>query len=138
MVVEINEETAISKKKLNNIEQRAGSNKPIYIAEDSPLLRTLIKDTLKDAGYVNTVFFENGKELFEEITNNLSSGKNLTDFVQLIITDIELPQIDGHYLTKLIREDATLNNLPIIIFSSLIPDSLKHKGEKVGATANQR
>jgi len=135
MVVEINEETAISKKKLNNLDQREVSKKPIYIAEDSPLLRTLIKDTLKEAGYVNTLFFENGKDLFEDISSNINDGKKLTDFVKLIITDIEMPQMDGHHLTKKIREDKVLSELPIIIFSSLITDSLKHKGDQVGATA---
>jgi two-component system chemotaxis response regulator CheV len=135
MVVEINEETAISKKKLNQVEQREVSKKPIYIAEDSPLLRTLIKDTLKEAGYVNTIFFENGQELLNEITNNLSSGNEITEFVNLIITDIEMPQMDGHHLTKKIRENKDTNKLPVIIFSSLITDSLRHKGEGVGATA---
>lgn len=135
MVVEINEETAISKKKLNQVEQREVSKKPIYIAEDSPLLRTLIKDTLKEAGYVNTIFFENGQELLSEITKNLASGNEITEFVNLIITDIEMPQMDGHHLTKKIRENKDTNKLPVIIFSSLITDSLRHKGEGVGATA---
>ncbi|WP_088067855.1 chemotaxis protein [Gottfriedia luciferensis] len=135
MVVEINEETAISRKKLNNIDQREVSKKPIFIAEDSPLLRTLIKDTLSDAGYVNTVFFENGKDLFDEVKANLADGKKLTDFVKLVITDIEMPQMDGHHLTKLMKEDKEISNLPIIIFSSLITETLKHKGEQVGATA---
>lgn len=135
MVVEINEETAISRKKLNNLEQREVSKKPIFIAEDSPLLRTLIKDTLSDAGYVNTVFFENGKDLLDEVKANLADGKKLTDFVKLVITDIEMPQMDGHHLTKLMKEDKEISNLPIIIFSSLITETLKHKGEQVGATA---
>ena len=52
-----------------------------------------------------------------------------------MITDIEMPQMDGHHLTKKIREHSQLGKLPIIIFSSLITDDLRHKGEKVGADA---
>jgi two-component system chemotaxis response regulator CheV len=135
IVVEINTETAISKKKLKLHETREVSKKPIFIAEDSPLLRTLIKDTLKEAGYVNTSFFENGQELLDELTSIKASGKIIEDEVKLIVTDIEMPQMDGHHLTKRIKEDQVLQKVPVIVFSSLITDSLRHKGEQVGADA---
>lgn len=51
----------------------------------------------------------------------------------MIVSDIEMPMMDGHNLTKRIREDAVLHDLPVILFSSLITDKLRHKGESVGA-----
>lgn len=61
------------------------------------------------------------------------AGKNILDEVQLIITDIEMPQMDGHHFTKKVKNNEQLSQVPVIIFSSLITDSLRHKGEIVGA-----
>ena len=55
--------------------------------------------------------------------------------VKCIITDIEMPQMDGHRLIRLIRSDEALKHLPIIIFSSLINEDMKRKGERLGADA---
>ena len=49
----------------------------------------------------------------------------------LVVTDIEMPKMDGHHLTKRIKEHPQLNKLPVIIFSSLITDELRHKGKGV-------
>ncbi|KYD07344.1 hypothetical protein B4119_1256 [Parageobacillus caldoxylosilyticus] len=65
----------------------------------------------------------------------VADGKDIAEEVQLVITDIEMPQMDGHHFTKRIREDERLKKLPVIIFSSLITEGLRHKGMKVGATA---
>ncbi len=63
----------------------------------------------------------------------LNQTADITEVVQLVITDIEVPQMDGHHFTKRIRENKGLAPLPVITFSSLITDDLKHKGESVGA-----
>lgn len=63
----------------------------------------------------------------------IEAGKDVADVVQLVITDIEMPQMDGHHLTKRIKDDSQLAKLPVIIFSSLITDDLRHKGQMVGA-----
>ena len=52
-----------------------------------------------------------------------------------IITDIEMPLMDGHRLCKLVKENDTLKNIPVIIFSSLINDEIRRKGESLGADA---
>ena len=62
-----------------------------------------------------------------------TKGEDFKDEVDLLITDIEMPMLDGHTLTRTIKEDNILNTLPVIIFSSLITDDLYHKGETVGA-----
>ena len=55
--------------------------------------------------------------------------------VQCLITDIEMPVMDGHRLTKLVKEDEETKDIPIIIFSSLVNDEMKRKGESLGANA---
>ncbi|PZG54811.1 chemotaxis protein CheV [Listeria ivanovii] len=110
--------------------------KTIFIAEDSQMLRQLLEDTLHEAGYTNLQFFANGKEAQEHIFKLLKEQKRQTfDNVNLLITDIEMPQMDGHHLTKVIKEDEIGRELPVVIFSSLITEDLEHKGAGVGADA---
>ena len=60
----------------------------------------------------------------------LLSTVNNDDF---IVSDIEMPLMDGHRLTKLIKTDDELKHIPVILFSSLISDELRIKGQEVGA-----
>ena len=55
--------------------------------------------------------------------------------VSCIITDIEMPQMDGHRLTKLVKENGDMNHIPVVIFSSLVNQEMKIKGEQLGADA---
>ncbi|EIM5066445.1 chemotaxis protein CheV [Listeria monocytogenes] len=110
--------------------------KTIFIAEDSQMLRQLLEDTLHKAGYTNLQFFANGREAQEHIFKLLKEQKEQTfENVNLLITDIEMPQMDGHHLTKVIKEDEIGRELPVVIFSSLITEDLEHKGAGVGADA---
>ncbi|HAK1368877.1 TPA: chemotaxis protein CheV, partial [Listeria monocytogenes] len=107
--------------------------KTIFIAEDSQMLRQLLEDTLHEAGYTNLQFFANGREAQEHIFKLLKEQKEQTfENVNLLITDIEMPQMDGHHLTKVIKEDEIGRELPVVIFSSLITEDLEHKGAGVG------
>ncbi|WP_124070734.1 chemotaxis protein [Filibacter tadaridae] len=133
IVLEINPETGINVGQVKKLGKRERSNKRILIAEDSSLLRKLLQDTLHEAGYDNLLFYENGKDALSYLEELVGQGKNVSDEVKLVITDIEMPQMDGHHFTKRIRGDKDMTQLPIIIFSSLITDELKHKGESVGA-----
>ncbi|HAO6301018.1 TPA: chemotaxis protein CheV, partial [Listeria monocytogenes] len=106
--------------------------KTIFIAEDSQMLRQLLEDTLHEAGYTNLQFFANGREAQEHIFKLLKEQKEQTfENVNLLITDIEMPQMDGHHLTKVIKEDEIGRELPVVIFSSLITEDLEHKGAGV-------
>jgi two-component system, chemotaxis family, chemotaxis protein CheV len=135
MIVDINPESGININQVKKLGKRERSNKKLVVAEDSPLLRKLLHDTLAEAGYEHIEFFENGEDALGYLQSIVETGRSIESEVQLVITDIEMPQMDGHYLTKRIREDGRLNKLPVIIFSSLITDDLRHKGEMVGATA---
>ncbi|MCG7312963.1 chemotaxis protein [Priestia flexa] len=135
LVTDVNPEAGIDQSKIKRLGQRQRSSKRLVVAEDSPLLRKMISDTLETAGYANTEFFENGYDALLYLQSLVELGHAIEDEVQLVITDIEMPQMDGHHLTKKIKEDDRLSALPVIIFSSLITEDLRHKGKMVGAQA---
>ncbi|TRZ39196.1 chemotaxis signal transduction protein CheV [Niallia circulans] len=135
IVVDINPESGINVQQVKRLGARERSNKQLIVVEDSPLLRKLLEDTLSEAGYDKVQFFENGREAYDYLQGVNESNKSIEDIVQLVITDIEMPQMDGHHLTRKIKEDAKLGQLPVIIFSSLITEDLRHKGKRVGANA---
>ncbi|MEC1700453.1 MULTISPECIES: chemotaxis protein CheV [Bacillus] len=112
-------------------ERRAG--KKLIIVEDSPLLMRLLTDELTEAGYSEIVTFENGKEAYDYVVKLTDNGANLSDHIDMIISDIEMPKMDGHRLTKLLKDNPQSSDVPIMIFSSLITDDLRHRGEVVGA-----
>lgn len=111
------------------------SSKHIVIAEDSPFLNNLIVNTLKEAGYANVVSFDNGKDAWEYISGHKDIGGDILDQISCLISDIEMPQMDGHHLTKLIKDDSVLSRIPVFLFSSLINEQMRIKGESVGANA---
>lgn len=133
IMVDINPDSGISVESVKKLGKRDRSEKRIIIAEDSPLLRKLLFDTMNEAGYVNLEFFENGRDAYEYLDSLVKNGNDVSEHVQLVITDIEMPQMDGHHLTRKIKEHPLLQKLPVIIFSSLITDDLRHKGDQVGA-----
>lgn len=133
IMVDINPDSGIQMDAVKKLGKRERSDKKIVIAEDSPLLRKLLHETMSEAGYMNLEFFENGYDALQYLENIAKSTKNIEEHVQLVITDIEMPQMDGHHLTKQIKSNSVLAKLPVIIFSSLITDDLRHKGDQVGA-----
>ena len=94
----------------------------------------MLQQTLKKVGYVNIEVCHDGEEALNKLLDYAEKG-NVADHIQLVITDIEMPKMDGHHLTKRIKEHDKLKQLPVIIFSSLITADLRHKGEQVGADA---
>ncbi|WP_053955943.1 chemotaxis protein [Inediibacterium massiliense] len=108
----------------------------LILADDSTMIRSMLQDVLAKAGYTNLTFFNDGEQVLEHLKIlSQKYGKEFIKYVDALITDIEMPQMDGHTLTRKIKEDYILNELPVIIFSSLITEDLHHKGESVGADA---
>lgn len=134
IVTDINPETGLKLSDINELGERERSNVPILIAEDSPLLNKLIVECLRKAGYGNLTHTENGRQAYDIITSCKSHG-TLRDRVQVIISDIEMPEMDGHRLTKLVKTDEATSHIPVILFSSLVNDEMKRKGEALGADA---
>ena len=134
IVADINPETGLKVSDLDDISARPRNSIPILIAEDSVLLNKLIVDSLKKAGYENLIHTENGQEAYDVICDCKAKG-TLKDHVQCIITDIEMPLMDGHRLTKLVKSDDATKDIPVVIFSSLVNEEMKRKGEALGADA---
>lgn len=134
IVAEICPETSIQMSDIDALGPRGErKDKTILIAEDSMLLSKMIVECLHRAGYVNTVKTDNGQEAWDYLTEAKSSGDPILDHVSLIVTDIEMPQMDGHRLTKLVKDDSILKTIPIVIFSSLINEEMRIKGRQLGA-----
>lgn len=131
IVSDISPETGLKVSEIDNLENRKRNNSHIVIAEDSPLLIKLISDSLSKAGYSNLTLCNNGQEAWDYL-NKMKCGDVPGD-VKCIITDIEMPLMDGHRLTKLVKSDNDLKSIPIVIFSSLINEQMRAKGESLGA-----
>ena len=134
IVSNINPESSLKLSDVEHMKGRGRNDIPIQVAEDSALLSKMILNCLHEAGYSNITVSMNGQECWQKIQQFKREG-TLKENVACVVTDIEMPQMDGHRLTKLIRDDAELDDIPIIIFSSLINDEMRVKGEKLGANA---
>jgi two-component system chemotaxis response regulator CheV len=106
------------------------------VADDSALVREMQRDLLEKAGFTVKIV-SNGRLAWERLLEfkNRAEEDNrpITDFVHVVVSDIEMPVMDGLNLTSRIKEDPVLNCLPVLLFSSLITDKLRHKGQSVGA-----
>ncbi len=131
IVSDISPETGLKVSDIEGLEGREKVASHIVIAEDSPLLMALICDSLKKSGYTNITECPNGQVAWDYMCD-VKSGK-VPDDVKCIITDIEMPLMDGHRLTKLVKTDEKLKSIPLIIFSSLINEQMRAKGKSLGA-----
>lgn len=134
IVTDISPETGLKVSDIDELEVRDRSDCPILIAEDSPLLSKLITDCLKKSGYTHLIVTMNGQEAWDKICEFKQEG-TLKEKVHCIITDIEMPVMDGHRLTKLAKSDDEVKGIPLIIFSSLVNEEMRRKGELLGADA---
>ena len=105
----------------------------ILLNYGTTFLNTLIVNTLHEAGYKNVVHFDNGKDAWDYVNGHRELGGNILDQISCVISDIEMPKMDGHHLTKMIKDDPILKAIPVYLFSSLINEQMRIKGESVGA-----
>ncbi len=114
------------------------TGKPIAVtAEDSATIRKMITDKLNLAGF-EIVSFNDGEAAWNYLNDLSKTCKNLNELhnkVNVIITDIEMPKMDGYTLTKNIKGDSLLSQIPVVIFSSIVSQDVLHKGKSVGADA---
>ena len=135
IIGDISPNSGIQVSDIDRLGYRNKSSKPILLAEDSIMLERLLLESLEKAGYMNVTCCQNGREAWETLMRAKESGLPISDQIAMVITDIEMPQMDGHRLLKQIREDPVLREIPVIIFSSLITDETFLKGKSLGATA---
>ncbi len=115
---------------------RAEISLKALIVDDSTTLRYIIKGKLEDANFkVDTL--NDGEQAWQFLQNLKAraqkQGVRVVDLLDILISDIEMPRMDGYALTKRIKEDPVLKDLPVMLFSSMISKELRHKGESVGA-----
>ncbi|MBU2643542.1 chemotaxis protein [bacterium] len=132
-----NEEAEINKELIRSSREAQRKDKRIVFAEDSVLIRKNLQKYLTAAGYQVNVH-ENGQSAWDHITrlkNSTEAGTDMAEVVDLVITDIEMPQMDGLTFCRKIKEDKRLAKIPVVIFSSLINDQMAIKCREVGADA---
>ncbi len=134
IVMDINPETGITEDRIVEIENKDRSHIKLLLADDSPMIRAVLKKTLLSAGFKTLKFFNDGEQTFDYLEKLYENyGEDYKNEVNVLITDIEMPKLDGHTLVRKVKEDRRFKELPTIIFSSLITEELKHKGDSVGA-----
>ncbi len=106
----------------------------VVVAEDSPLLRELLVSTLHDSGYRFIRDFGNGQDAWEYLCELAKKNGPIENQVGVIVSDVEMPKMDGHRLLKLVREDERLKEVPLVLFSSLINPEMRRKGKELGAS----
>lgn len=136
VLFDIDPQTGLQDSDINKVES-ASEHKyiSILLAEDSVLLRKMILDCLYKAGFENVTVVGNGQAAWEMLECVKNDHHQLHALADVVITDIEMPMMDGLTLTKRIKEDPKLAGLPVIVFSSLINEANSQKCTKVGANA---
>jgi len=110
----------------------------VLLGDDSTSVRFLLRRNFESAGFVVDVK-NNGEDawnhLLELKVEAERLGASMTSLLDAVVSDVEMPRMDGYTLTKQIKTDGKLKELPVILFSSLISKGLLHKGQSVGADA---
>jgi len=111
----------------------------VILAEDSPIVRSSVKKITTEVGYTNITMFDNGMDAYlavvEEAEKAEQEGKNILEYLHAVVSDIEMPQMDGLTLCRKVKEELGLKELPVIIFSSLVNDQMIQKCKSVNADA---
>jgi len=128
--VPVNEVTEAVKEQISHEEHR------ILLADDSNMARKMIAKILSESGF-KVHAEENGALAWQYLQSIKAKAENerqpLTNYVNAVVSDIEMPAMDGHSLTRAIKDDTILKGLPVILCSSIITETLHHKGIAVGA-----
>jgi len=106
----------------------------VLIADDSSVARRILKDNLEKAG-LTVIAYNDGKQALEAIHQAKAKlgDRPITEYVQLVVTDVEMPELDGMTLTSILKSDEHFRALPIIINTSLSGEENREKAKKSGA-----
>ena len=125
-----------SAKSLYKTTVKASKNYRALVADDSPTIREMLQKNLTHSNFEVTVV-DNGEEALNYLTDLKQKAKaekkQVKDYIEIVISDIEMPLLDGFTLTKKIKTDDDMHDIPVILYSSIITDELRHKGESVKA-----
>ena len=104
----------------------------IILADDSSIIRTNLTSILNQNGFENLTVCNDGQEVWDTLDTHRTEPGGPCD---IVLTDIEMPRMDGLHLTARIKEDPQLKDIPVVLFSSLITEDNVQKGKSVGADA---
>lgn len=135
IIAEIAPSASIRVSDIDAMGKRERNDKPIVVAEDSMMLGRMIIEALRRAGYVNIYKADDGQQAYDRLQDLKNAGGDIKSKAACLITDIEMPRMDGHRLLKLVKEDPVLREIPVVLFSSLINQEMRLKGEQLGANA---
>lgn len=130
---EINAKLTTFEEATEDIKDRR-SDVHVVVAEDSAMLRDLLVTTLHESGYRFVRDFGNGQDAWDYLLGLSKKSGPIENHVRIIVSDVEMPKMDGHRLLKLVRENERLGTVPFVLFSSLISEEMKRKGEELGAS----
>lgn len=135
IVTEINSSTGLDVENIESLATSASTlaDKHLVVADDSAFLNKMIVDALTKTGFTNIKSFPDGEAAWEYIQSQRDGDGEITDRIACVVSDIEMPKMDGHHLTKRIKSDAVLKKIPVFLFSSLINEQMILKGKSVGA-----
>ncbi|WP_162905688.1 chemotaxis protein [Vibrio cholerae] len=110
--------------------------KTIMVVDASAFIRSLIQDTLSSAGY-NIIACKDGGEAHEKLMELKQAAKEenvpVSELIDAVVTDVEMPRMDGMHLIKRLRDDDSYSSMPIVMFSSLMSDDNRAKALALGA-----
>ncbi|OIQ76752.1 hypothetical protein GALL_415670 [mine drainage metagenome] len=110
-------------------------DKTVFFTDDSVVARKQIQKTLEALG-LKSMFATNGREAWQELQKVAARADVLhqpvKDYIQLILTDVEMPEMDGYVLTRNIKGDARFAGIPVLMHSSLSSDANQQMGRSVG------
>jgi len=109
-------------------------NRKVIVVDDSVFLNKVIVKELRNCGFTNISTFYNGKEAYNYIEKLKELG-GADGEIGAIISDIEMPLMDGLTLLRLIRSDKAIAKTPVVLFSALIHENVRQKGDEAGADA---
>lgn len=111
------------------------ADRTVFFADDSSVARKQISSTL-DAMQVKYISAINGRQAWEELQRMANaaeaSGRKVSDMIQVILTDVEMPEMDGYMLTRKVKEDRRFAGIPVLMHSSLSSVSNQQLGKAVG------
>jgi len=120
---------------INSVKSSGLVNKTVFFVDDSPVARKQIARTLEsmEVNYISAI---NGKKAWEELKRLADSADagnfQVSKLIQVILTDVEMPEMDGYMLTRKIKEDGRFINIPVLMHSSLSSTSNQQLGKAVG------
>ncbi|MBR4027496.1 MAG: chemotaxis protein CheV [Lachnospiraceae bacterium] len=131
LMADINPEIGIKINDMDKLGDREYNEISVLVVEDSSLMNKLLLDALKQAGYHRLIHAENGQQAWNFMKTFMREG-TLRDNIRCVITDIEMPIMDGFNLIKKMKAEKETSTIPIIIYTSMVNDDMLKKGKKLG------